>query len=132
MSVGEFGSDYDPLVMGGQVATFAYDSGPGSATALAAITPDGSTWILEGVDFYGETTDTASIVCTIVGPGGNITWGLSINTFSSPVGLLQGAQWRGRIPYSRGQRIEASVFCTAHPNAAGVTCWGRILPYDIA
>jgi hypothetical protein len=128
----EFGSDFIVPAAGQLLpAVFAEASGGFNATAISDAVPNGTTWLLLGVDFYGQVSATQGIQFTLTGPAGSVVWSASVQAESANQQLYQGFQWRGQIPYGRGQVIEASAFASADPVAFGVICWGVVLPYDV-
>lgn len=130
MSVGEFGSDFNPTASGLQEVTFFSESGSALADGIAGPVPVGQTWVLDGVDFYGQVSDDDACYFTITGPNGNVTFALSVVCTNASHTLYCGYTWRGAMPFGRGQSLQAAAFSNGHPVSFGVTGWGHIDFWD--
>jgi hypothetical protein len=112
-----------------QLQTFKVSAlGPLTMFLTAGPVPPDETWVVQGVDFYGQGIGLGFLV-VLFGPGTGYTYADSVG-YGTPGGEYVGAFWRGNMPIGTGEYAQAQATLTAAGVGTGITIWGVKLPFS--
>jgi len=124
----DFGSGYAPPLAGVPIRLVNGGlSGSGPLVLTTTAVPNGQTFVVLGIDFFGESGAAAQLVAAYTINGGVTVWGGSVD-LTTPL-FEGGLTWRGALALSPGEYIECQCDVSPSPVAMGLAAWGVVLPY---
>jgi len=135
--MGEFGGapSFQPSPQGATPRYFASASNLFSSPAVAVSppVPAGVTWVALGADFAGHCTPVIVsqwLYAYLFDAASQAIW--SAREDMSGSSSVQGASWRGAIPFLPGQRMQAQASVDGIATYTACAIWGVELPYVMA